>query len=177
MKQFSLIEIVVALLLAACCSGSWSGNFKDATVADAHIFQQFEAWSDAITWLHDDPENVCWCKIKVLPELHPCFCESILCQFVAAGSATMRDDRHASQRQMHWLPSPTLLIPLASNGKERAMIFSKMHHGFSSVRGHHATRHKERHNCASFLWDEVANKAHLPFFWHLVNKGGFSWKC
>jgi len=39
MKQFSLLEIVTRLLLATCCSGSWSGNFKDTIVVDAHIFQ------------------------------------------------------------------------------------------------------------------------------------------
>jgi len=37
--QISSLEIMVVLTLAACCSGSWSGNFKDAIVVDAHIFQ------------------------------------------------------------------------------------------------------------------------------------------
>jgi len=40
MKQFNLLEIVAVLTLAACCGGSWSGNFKDTIAADAHIFQQ-----------------------------------------------------------------------------------------------------------------------------------------
>jgi len=41
LKQISLLEIMVVWMLAAFCSGSWSGNFKDAIVADAHISQQF----------------------------------------------------------------------------------------------------------------------------------------
>jgi len=43
MKQFSSLEIMVVwllLLVATACSGSWSGNFKDTIVVDAHIFQQ-----------------------------------------------------------------------------------------------------------------------------------------
>jgi len=43
MKQFSLLEIVVVLMLATCCSGSRSGNFKDTIVVDAHIFQHTPA--------------------------------------------------------------------------------------------------------------------------------------
>jgi len=39
LKQISLLEIMAVWLLPLLCSGSWSGNFKDATVVDAHIFQ------------------------------------------------------------------------------------------------------------------------------------------
>jgi len=45
-KQISSLEILVVwslLPVAAACSGFWSGNFKDATVADAHIFQHTPA--------------------------------------------------------------------------------------------------------------------------------------
>jgi len=47
MKQFSLLEIMAVWLLllvvATACSGSWSGNFKDTIVVDAHIFQHTPA--------------------------------------------------------------------------------------------------------------------------------------
>jgi len=49
-QKISYVEIMVVFVVATdatACSGSWSGNFKDTIVVDAHIFQQFLFWSFA----------------------------------------------------------------------------------------------------------------------------------